>query len=71
MLVDVTQVPELNDIEQTQSGIIFGASNTLSSVERELIVAVEREPGTLIYKYIAVHFIVNAAYLSCLIFICR
>ena len=45
VLVDVTHVPQLTEVEYTEQGIRFGASCTLSHIAHELTAAVEREPG--------------------------
>lgn len=45
ILIAPTHIPELNTVEETADGIIFGASVTLTTLEHELKEATRTMPG--------------------------
>ena len=45
ILIAATHIPELNAVEETADGIIFGASVTVTTLERVLKGATHSMPG--------------------------
>ena len=54
VLIAPTHIPELNAVEETDSGITFGASVTLTTIEDTLEEAIERLPEDKTRIYVAI-----------------